>query len=158
MNNPMLGFSGVEPMALTYPTLPSPAPVMMPSAYGSLAGYSMAPGVMNTSPAMPSVTPKIDAASPGKTPFFGADGFGLNDLGDLTKIIGGFGSLWQGIQANKLMKESLALNRDAYQTNLANTISSYNLALEDRMRARGAQTGQSQSETEAAIAKYKLGK
>jgi hypothetical protein len=88
--------------------------------------------------------------------FFGKDGFGIGDLGELSKIIGGFGNLWMGMQANKLAKKSLDFEKQAYDTNLSNQISSYNLALEDRMRARYAQNGRSQSEATAKIEQNKL--
>ena len=90
-----------------------------------------------------------DAAKGGG--FFGADGFNVGDIGTIADVIGGFGSIWSGIQANKLAKEEMALQKQAYQTNLASSISSYNLALEDRMRARYTQNDRSQAEASAYI-------
>ena len=93
--------------------------------------------------------PVGDAAKTGG--FFGADGFNVGDIGTIADVIGGFGSIWSGIQANKLAKEEMALQKQAYQTNLASSISSYNLALEDRMRARYTQNDRSQAEASAYI-------
>ena len=86
---------------------------------------------------------------------WGDDGFTLGDIGALTEIIGGFGDLWMGFQANKLAKQSLQLQRDSYETNLANATSAYNLALEDRVRGR--YDVNNQDKADAYIAKHRLG-
>lgn len=80
----------------------------------------------------------------------------FESVGHLAKSIGAFGTLYQGIQQNKIARESLAMQKRAFETNLSSQLASYNLALEDRMRARGAQTGQSQAEIDAKIARHRL--
>lgn len=82
--------------------------------------------------------------------------FNFSSLGALAETLGSFGQLYSGIQANKLAKESLAFQKDAYNTNLRNQRSSYNMALEDRATARYAQNGRSDSERDSYIAKHRI--
>lgn len=67
-------------------------------------------------------------------------GFGFNmptlELG--IKGLSALGNLWSGYQANKMAQRQYDLAKEAYQTNLANSIKSYNTALTDRIRARAA--------------------
>ena len=67
-------------------------------------------------------------------------GFGFNmptlELG--IKGLSALGNLWSGYQANKMAQRQYDLAKEAYQTNLANSIKSYNNALTDRIRARAA--------------------
>ena len=69
--------------------------------------------------------------------FKNADGsLNFNNIGSLVDIIGSFGSLWSAFQQNKLAKEALNFQKDAYNTNLTNQIASYNTAIGDRANAR----------------------
>lgn len=133
------------------------------SAPNNLSGSSMNPPDGSFAPITsprPKDNPNItnpaagDAAKTGG--FFGADGFNIGDVGTIADVIGTFGSIWGGIQANKIAKEEMALQKQAYQTNLASSISSYNLAIEDRMRARYAQNERSDAEASAYIAANQL--
>lgn len=91
--------------------------------------------------------------------FTNEDGsFNFGALGDVAKGIGAFGSLYMGFQANDQAADALSFQKKAYKTNLDNSISSYNLALEDRIRSRTAQQGGSQEEADAYINKHKLGR
>jgi len=125
-----------------------------------LAPYS---GVMGLEGAIPGQGP----AMPGgggwlggmRDTFLNENGsWNLPAMGDLAKGIGAFGSLYLGMKANAQAADALAFQKRAYKTNLANSIDSYNLALEDRIRARGAQQGDSEAETDAYIRKHKLGR
>jgi hypothetical protein len=122
------------------------APTNFTGSSMNAPNVSLAPMTSPRPPPNPNIT---KAGGGGK--FWGEDGFNVGDVGTIADVIGGFGSIWSGIQANKLAKEEMALQKQAYQTNLASSISSYNLALEDRMRARYTQTDRSQAEASAYI-------
>lgn len=88
--------------------------------------------------------------------FWGEDGFNMGSVATISDTIASFGQLWSGLQQNKLAKDSLNFRKKAYDTNLSNQISSYNLALEDRMTARYHQNNRPQSEADAKINEHKL--
>jgi len=81
-------------------------------------------------------------------------GFNMDSIGSIASTIGDFGKLYMGYQANKLAKETLNFQKNSYNTNLTNQISSYNTALEDR--ARGRTSTPNSAETEAYIKKHSL--
>lgn len=74
---------------------------------------------------------------------------GLSALGSLANIYGGF-------QANKLAKDQLSFTKDITNTNLNNSIKSYNTALEDRARSRAVAENRDQSTADEYIEKNKL--
>lgn len=89
--------------------------------------------------------------------FRNGDGsFNMDGIGSLAKGIGGLGALWMGFQQNKLAQDALSFQKEAYQTNLANSIGSYNMTLEDRIRSRYAQEGRSAAAADRYISKHKL--
>ena len=66
---------------------------------------------------------------------------GWQKFGYVMDGIGAIGGLWGAIQQNKIAKQQLALSKEAYNTNMNNTIKTYNTALEDRIRARYTMEG-----------------
>lgn len=88
----------------------------------------------------------------------GGSGFGWNmptaQLG--IGAVASLGNLWNSYQANKLAQEQFSYQKELSQTNLANSIKSYNTQLADRAAARGARSGASQEETQAYIAANSL--
>lgn len=66
------------------------------------------------------------------------------------------GNLWGAWQSNKLARDQLNFTKDVTNTNLNNSIQSYNTSLEDRARARAAMEGQSNAEAQAYIDKNRL--
>lgn len=89
--------------------------------------------------------------------FWNQDGsFDFGAVGSITEAIGGLGQLYLGFEANKTAKDSLNFQKQAYQSNLQNQTKSYNLALEDRVRARTVQKNGSQAEADQYINKHKL--
>lgn len=74
---------------------------------------------------------------------------GLGAIGSLANIYGGF-------QANKLAKDQLSFTKNITNTNLNNSIQSYNTALEDRARSRATAENRSQSSADEYIEKNKL--
>jgi len=132
------------------PVAPMPGPAVVTPPVGS--------GLVPTASTSGAPAGVAEAGKDGKAGFFGADGFTMGDMKGLVDIIGGFGSLWSGMQTNKLAKETLAFNKSAYDRNLTNSIASYNLALEDRMRSRYTQTNGTGADADAAIARHALRK
>ena len=74
---------------------------------------------------------------------------GLGALGSLANIYGGF-------QANRLAKDQLSFTKDITNTNLNNSIKSYNTALEDRARSRAVAENRDQSTADESIENNKL--
>ena len=70
--------------------------------------------------------------------------------------IGTLGNLWGAWQANRLARDQFNFTKNVTNTNLNNQIQSYNTALEDRARARGAMEGQTTAEIQAYIDKNRL--
>tara|TARA_R110000850_G_scaffold233967_3_gene358871 strand:+ start:16399 stop:16842 length:444 start_codon:yes stop_codon:yes gene_type:complete len=142
------------------PTVPVPAGIATPQVPTAGGGVTIPQNLMNK------VQTAVNSPQTGwqgvgnmvKNSFLTESG-GLNfkNIGSLAETIGAFGQLWSGIQANKIAKETLGLQREAYQTNLEGQRASYNMALEDRITSRTAQTGGSQEDAAAYISKYRLG-
>lgn len=90
----------------------------------------------------------------------GGEGTGLGmNVGTGQLALGGLqtlGNLYGSHQANKLAKDQFKFTKDVTNTNLTNQIQSYNTALADRSRARGAMEGQDQSSVEQYIDQNKL--
>lgn len=66
------------------------------------------------------------------------------------------GNLWGAWQAQGLARDQLNFTRNVTNTNLNNSIQSYNTALADRARARGVAEGQSSDEVSNYIASNRL--
>lgn len=84
--------------------------------------------------------------------FFQQGGGAQMALGALQTI----GSLWSAFSQQKLAKENLAFQKEAFNTNLTNSTQTYNTALEDRINARHKAEGKSAEETASYIDKNKL--
>jgi hypothetical protein len=70
--------------------------------------------------------------------------------------LGSLGSLWGAFNASNLAQKQFDYTKGVTDTNLNNSIKSYNTALEDRARARASVTGQSSTDTQAYIDKNSL--
>lgn len=157
---PQLGFgtdiaSFSQPASYPAPALPSPG-VGAP-AYPTVGGQTRPMGRPSTMGA-----PAAPAAPGGEGGWFSNTfrtengGLNLENISALAETIGSFGSLWSGLQANKIAKQSLGFQKEAYNTNLANQISTFNTNLADRTAARAAQNGTSQAEQDAYIARNRM--
>lgn len=101
--------------------------------------------------------PNVNVPQTGVGQFF-RNGDGSFNTGNLQLALGGIqtlGALWNSYQQNKLAKESLSLQRNAFETNLANQTQTYNTSLEDRIRARYATEGRSE-QADSYIAEHSL--
>lgn len=90
--------------------------------------------------------------------WFGNSGVGLNiptfQLG--AQALGSLGNIFNAFQANKMAKKSFDFTKKYAETNLANSIKSYNTSLTDRARSRGVAEGQSQSEIDNYVSTNRL--
>ena len=117
----------------------------------------------NTGLTTPSVTtPVVNAptvpgttgggAAPQGSGFFRQYGPAQFTLGAIQTL----GSLWNSFQQNKMAKEAMKFQKEAFATNLANQEQSYNTALEDRINARYVTEGKSQAEADSYIQEHSL--
>lgn len=86
---------------------------------------------------------------------FEGSGLGLNvpTIGLALNGLGTIGSLWAAFKGLGLAKEKFAFEKNVTDTNMANSIKSYNTTLADKARARAATEGRSQDEADAYVAK-----
>lgn len=154
---------GTTPAPAPGPTVPAPAPVVpAPSAYTSGYDGPSVDAVMNGAKTADPLTNTMAGILGGKGGWlqksFMQDGaLNFDNIGQLMKGVGALGNLWNGFKANRLASDALDFQKEAYQTNLNNQTASYNMALEDRIRARYVQEGRGSAAADAYIAKHKLG-
>ena len=123
---------------------------------------TMAPlGTVNTGGAVQGVD--VTAASaPGSTQtggafFKNADGsFNTNNLQLMMGGVQMLGNLWNSYQQQKIAKEQLSLARETFQTNLENNRTTYNTALEDRIRSRYNTEGRTTAEANSYLSEHNL--
>ena len=155
----MAGFGmGGYSMGVPAPVnMPAPAPVV--AAAPSSFGMTMAPtgaGVRGPGGAIAMPPSGTGGGAPaGQQGWFGRMG-GLEGVASLAQGLASLGQLYGAFQGVKLAKEQLGLQREAYQTNLANQRKSYNTALEDRINSRHVMEGRSAAETSAYLDKNRL--
>lgn len=100
-----------------------------------------------------STTQGMQSAMPGNGSGLGFNvGTGQLALGGIQSLAGIFNSM----QANKLANQQFKFTKDVTNTNLNNSIKSYNTALSDRANSRYFTQNQSQSDADAYIAANRL--
>lgn len=85
------------------------------------------------------------------------DSINMNTVGTGFKALGTIASAWLGMQTNRLAKENLNFQRDAFQKNYANSVNAYNESLDSRYAAREARNGSDNFNADAQWKKYRLG-
>lgn len=113
------------------------------STFGSDVGNSLTEGV----------TPSYNGGDGGL-----GSGFGMN-IGTGQLALGGLQSLagiYNAFQTNKLANKQFKFTKDVTNTNLNNSIKSYNTALSDRANSRYFTQNQSQAEADKYIAANQL--
>lgn len=92
-----------------------------------------------------------------------ASGAGLGSLGLNVPTaqlalsgLGAIGNIMSAWNANKLAKKQFEYQKSISDTNLANSIQSYNTSIQDRARARGAAEGQTDAQVQDYIARNSL--
>lgn len=83
-------------------------------------------------------------------------GFNLPTLGGAFQGLSSLGNIWNAFQSQKLAKDQFNFAKQTGETNLANSIQSYNTQIQDRARARGAAEGQSDAAIQDYIARNNL--
>ena len=89
-------------------------------------------------------------------------GNGFGDMKFMDKASLGIGglqtlaNLWMGFQANKLAKDQFKFTKKTTEANMANTISSFNTALEDRIRSRAVVEGRGEGYADQYLEKNML--
>ena len=98
----------------------------------------------------------------GRTLFGGTDpNTGFQSAGLVAPTLQGLGSLfsaWTGMQSLGLAQDQLQFQKDAYNTNLNNSIQSYNTQLEDRIRGRTSNYAGKEEDVQTYLANNRLGK
>lgn len=91
--------------------------------------------------------------------FGGKDKDGNTQVGALGAGLGalqGLGNLYAGFQSYGLAKQQLAFQQKAYETNLRNSVGSYNTALEDKIRGRSSNYAGKEADVQSYLASHKL--
>lgn len=160
-------FSYQTPSPLMPQAQTAPVSGYIPFDASSLYGYNqpstaMSTGIANGAPAMSfdasgsPVSSWSTSTGPQKLGFGGLlDKYG----GSIGSILGGAGSLAQAFSAWKglgIAKDQLRFQKDAYNQNMINSISSYNTALEDRIRGRTSEHAGKEAEVQAYLAAHNL--
>jgi len=122
------------------------APIQSTGINAPNAGANMAPI------ATPGTTAAAGAATNTNPGFWQEGGGAQIGLGAIQTL----GSLWNSFQQQKMAKKTFNLNKRAYENNLNDQRSTYNSALEDRIRSRGAYNGASEAETNKIIEERSL--
>lgn len=84
------------------------------------------------------------------------NGRGGVDIGNVASLLGSIGSIWGASRQLGSMRDQLNFQREVFNKNYGNQVKSYNTALSDRSRARGAMEGQSQSQVDDYYNRNKL--
>ena len=90
--------------------------------------------------------------------WLGISGFGANmDTAKLgLGVMGGLSNIWASMQAQDLAKKQFDFTKTIGNTNLDNSIKSYNTGLEDRARSRGVAEGQTAAQTQDYIDRNRM--
>lgn len=124
---------------------------------GDLSTGMTVPTALNTSANW--TPPAVTGGAASKTGDLGAGtGLGMN-VGTGGLALQGLSSLagiWSAMQQQKLAKEQFGFQKEVTNTNLNNSIKSYNTALEDRFGSRGVAEGRSDEYTRDKIAQNRL--
>lgn len=118
-----------------------------PSPLGS--GYPLSSGSGITSLPGSGVIPGTSDSGMGLNWNLGTGRLALGALGTV-------GNLWQAWNANQMAQKTFNFQRDIMNTNLTNSIKSYNTQLEDRARSRAVTEGQTDEERQAYVDRNRL--
>lgn len=120
-------------------------------AFGTLGPGTYQLGSTNAGaiPAAPTAMSEFDKARLNQQQTFGTVGAGISAFSSLANA-------WQAYEANKLAKKQFALQKEAYQTNLANQIKAYNTTLAGRRESTAGFRGETAAQTADYVKKHSL--
>ncbi len=81
-----------------------------------------------------------------------------NNLGTAADMLQGIAGAYLGYQNMKQAKANLAFQKQVFDTNLTNSIASYNTSLEDKIRGRTSDYQGKEADVQAYLAKHSLTK
>lgn len=154
---PQLGFSGLSPVtaySLSFgSTVPVTAGVATPTATKPKSTVAPAPAAEPVNPS----TPNVSFWDSFKRPDDMGGGYDFGAIASLTESLGDLANIYSSFRANRIARDTLDFQRDSFQKNFANQVSTFNMNLEDRAHNRARQAGQTTAEAEAYINKHRLG-
>lgn len=85
----------------------------------------------------------------------GDNTFNWGAAGVAAQGLGALGSLWMGLDANKIAKDNLAFERESFNKNYGNQVKTYNTSLTDRANSRDSRNNTKSADT--YVANHRLG-
>jgi hypothetical protein len=157
-----LAFTGIEPTQAVSPNQFGLSDSMSQLALSMGTPAGTTPGMATAAVSTMGGAAPAGAAAPTvdvQAPDVGAGGGFWGGLGgwnmDTAKLaLGGLqtlGNLWMGARALKMAKEQFNYQKGVTETNLVNSIQSYNTALQDRANNRADATNSSQASADAYV-------
>ncbi len=126
-------------------------PAQYANTIGSLSGSSTGGAGTGKTP------PPVDTGNMFSSAF-GWLGNNAQGIGSLLQGIGALGSLYGTSKQLGLAQDQFNFQKEAYKTNLANQIASYNTNLEDKIRGRYSTADQSEAQVQDYLNKNRLTK
>lgn len=124
-------------------------PIPTPRPYDGLAGLNLDfQGTQNGTNNMQPFS--LNAGSPAGT------GFDMKGLSTLFSGISALGSLYGSFQQNKIAKDTLNFQKDAFNKNYGNQVKTYNNSLADRINSRSHTEGREAGYAQGVIDDRKL--
>lgn len=134
------------------PTLFNGVSADQPSNYGGIFGLSATPSWPTDGLAVPGKPPGAGAGDGAS--WFGRDGYLSTGIQGLQALSGAYLGFKQLAQA----KDALNFQKKAYNTNLTNSVQTYNNSLQDRINGRTADYAGKEGDVQAYLASHELKK
>lgn len=140
----------MAPLSTSAPSVQSATAAAVASAPALPSGASMPADLGKAAPTAPMINP-VTGELLNPTFFQKGGGFSVA-LGALQTL----GNLWNSFQQIKIAKDTLKFQKEAYQTNLANTTKDYNTRLESDANYSYQVSGKTQDEADQYVREHSL--